>query len=121
VKSESVARANVRPTIVRTNPLRLVLTAFVFWTELAVAESAAVVQQATAWRSQHEREILQEFSDLLAIPNLASDTPNIERNAAAIRALCEKRGLTTQLLTLEGAPPIVVADLAAPNAKRTIA
>ena len=35
----------------------------------------------TDWRAQHEREILQEFSDLLAIPNLASDTPNIQRNA----------------------------------------
>jgi len=82
---------------------------------------AAISQKATTWRKQHEHEILQEFSDLLAIPNLASDKPNIERNATAIRALCEKRGLTTQLLTLEGAPPIVVADLTASEAKRTIA
>src|SRR6266404_1103499 len=35
--------------------------------------------------------------------------------------MCEKRGLVVKLLTLEGAPPVVVADLAAPNAKRTIA
>ena len=35
--------------------------------------------------------------------------------------MCEKRGLTTKLLALEGAPPLVVANLAAPNAKRTIA
>ena len=85
------------------------------------ADSAAVAQEARTWRQQHEREILEEFSDLLAIPNLASDAPNIQRNAAAIQALLEKRGLTTQLLTLEGAPPIVVGDLAAPGAKRTIA
>jgi acetylornithine deacetylase/succinyl-diaminopimelate desuccinylase-like protein len=85
------------------------------------AEPAAVAQKATAWRAQHEREILAEFSDLLAIPNLASDTPNIERNVAAIRAMCEKRGLTTRFLTVEGAPPIVIADLPAPQAKRTIA
>jgi acetylornithine deacetylase/succinyl-diaminopimelate desuccinylase-like protein len=85
------------------------------------AEPAPIAQQAQAWRRQHEHEILQEFSDLLAIPNLASDIPNIERNAAAIRGLCEKRSLTTQLLSLEGALPIVVADLVAPNAKRTIA
>src|SRR5947199_347128 len=51
----------------------------------------------------------------------AGDTPNIRRNADAIRALCEKRGLTTKLLTLEGAPPIVVADLSNANAKRTVA
>ena len=85
------------------------------------AGSAAVANEAGTWRAQHEREILQEFSDLLAIPNLANDTPNIQRNAAMIRAMLEKRGLTTQLLTLDDAPPIVVGDLTVPNAKRTIA
>ena len=70
---------------------------------------------------QHEREILHEFSDLLAIPNLANDAPNIQRNAALIEAMLQKRGLKTQLLTLDGAPPIVVGDLTAPGAKRTIA
>jgi acetylornithine deacetylase/succinyl-diaminopimelate desuccinylase-like protein len=85
------------------------------------AEPAAVANQARAWRITHEKEILAEFAELLSIPNLASDTPNIQRNAEAIRALCEKRGLTTKLLKLEGAPPVVIADLAAQNAKRTIA
>ena len=80
-----------------------------------------IANEVRAWRAQHEREILQEFSDLLAIPNLASDAPNIKRNAAMIRAMLEKRGLTTQLLTLDNAPPIVVGDLTVPNAKRTIA
>ena len=82
---------------------------------------ADVANQTRAWRSSHDREILAEFAELLSIPNLASDAPNIRHNAEAIRALCEKRGLAARLLTLEGAPPIVVADLATPNAKRTIA
>ena len=82
---------------------------------------ADVANQTRAWRSSHDREILAEFAELLSIPNLASDAPNIRLNAEAIRALCEKRGFATRLLSLEGAPPIVVADLAAPNAKRTIA
>ena len=73
------------------------------------------------WRLNHERDIITEFADLLSIPNLASDSANIQRNAEAIRALCEKRKLTTQLLTLDGAPPVIVADLVSPNAKRTIA
>src|SRR5436190_14411966 len=85
------------------------------------AEPAAVANQTRAWRIEHEKQILGEFAELLSIPNLASDQPNIQRNAEAIRALCEKRGLTVKLLTIEGAPPVVVADLAAPNAKRTIA
>ena len=90
-------------------------------TKFAAADPGLVAKQTRDWRTRHEHEILAEFSDLLAIPNLASDTPNIERNANAIRTMFEKRGLTTQLLTHEGAPPIIVADLIVPGAKRTIA
>jgi acetylornithine deacetylase/succinyl-diaminopimelate desuccinylase-like protein len=74
-----------------------------------------------AWRAAHEKAILAEFADLLAIPNLATDAANIERNAAAIRAMCDRRGLATRVLTTEGAPPLLVADLAAPGPARTIA
>ena len=87
----------------------------------AFADPAAVAKQTRDWRAAHEREILTEFVDLLSIPNLAADTPNIQRNAEKIRALCEKRGLTTKLLTIEGAPPVVVADISVPGSKRTIA
>jgi len=87
----------------------------------ALAEPAAVAKQTRAWRAADEREILTEFIELLSIPNLATDAPNINRNAQAIRAMCEKRGLTVKLLTIEGAPPVVVADLSAPGSKRTIA
>src|SRR3954462_4290 len=86
-----------------------------------LAETPSGAKATKTWRTNHEREILAEFSDLLGIPNLASDKSNIQRNAEAIRALCEKRGLKVKLLTLEGAPPIVVADFIAPNARRTIA
>jgi acetylornithine deacetylase/succinyl-diaminopimelate desuccinylase-like protein len=85
------------------------------------ADPASVANQARAWRIAHEKQILGEFAELLSIPNLASDTPNIQRNAEAIKALCEKRGLTAKLVTMDGAPPVVVADLVTPNAKRTIA
>ena len=97
--------------------LLLVSVPFVF----GAFDPATIAQQTTAWRMQHEREILAEFSDLLALPNLASDAPGIRRNADLIRGMLEKRGLTTRLLTLEGAPPIVVGDLGAPGAHRTIA
>lgn len=87
----------------------------------ANADPAAVAKQTRTWRADHEREILAEFAELLSIPNLANDAPNIQRNAEAIRAMCEKRGLATKLLTVEGAPPVVVANLSVPEAKRTIA
>src|SRR5438093_846886 len=87
----------------------------------AFADPATVAKQARTWRTSHEREILAEFADFLSIPNLANDGPNIRRNADAIRAMCEKRGLVTKLLTVEGAPPVVLADLTVPDAKRTVA
>jgi acetylornithine deacetylase/succinyl-diaminopimelate desuccinylase-like protein len=90
-------------------------------TTAVAADPGTVASQARAWRAQHEREIIAEFTALLAIPNLASDATNIQKNAAAVRALLEKRGLTTRLLTLDGAPPIVVGDLAVPGRTRTIA
>src|SRR5690349_22197816 len=47
----------------------------------AAARCVAAVAEARAWRQAHEREILAEFATLLAIPNVASDSANIERNA----------------------------------------
>ncbi len=86
----------------------------------AVADPAAIARDARAWRVKHEQKVIAELAELAAIPCLASDLPNIERNAAALKTLCEKRGLTVQLLRLENVPPIVVADLRA-GADKTIA
>jgi acetylornithine deacetylase/succinyl-diaminopimelate desuccinylase-like protein len=100
-----------------------VLTAIIFLctAALCAAEPGVVGKQTRAWRTQHEREILAEFAELLTIPNIAGDQPNIERNVKAIRAMLEKRGAATQLLTLDGASPIVVADIKVPESHRTIA
>ena len=88
---------------------------------LAILFAADAHAQAREWRVAHEREILREFVDLLALPNLAEDAPNIARNVAALKAMLERRGLAVRVLALEGAPPLVVGDVAAPGATRTIA
>lgn len=69
----------------------------------------------------HQAEILAEFEQLLAIPNLASDKPNIERNAAVIADMFTRRGATTKLLRIEGAPPVVLVSILNPHARQTIA
>ena len=101
--------------------MRSALVALLVMTLPRASESATAAEQARSWRAQHEREILAEFADLLVLPNVASDLPDVQRNAEAIRTLCEKRGLQVQLLTIEGAPPIVLADFPAAGAQRTIA
>jgi acetylornithine deacetylase/succinyl-diaminopimelate desuccinylase-like protein len=103
---------------------KLVFAAVIFLlgaSALDAAEPGVVARQTNAWRAQHEREILAEFTELLAIPNIAGDQANIDRNVKAIRAMLEKRGLKTRVLTLDGASPIVVADIRVPESHRTIA
>ncbi len=77
-------------------------------------------RMARDYRSHHEREIVTEFMDLLAIPNVASDTVNIERNANALVTMFTRRGAEARLLRLEGAPPLVLATLPGHNAKTTV-
>ena len=83
---------------------------------LAPHEAASAARD---WRTKHEKEIVAELAALVAIPNLASDQPNIERNAAAIQAAFIKRGVLAKLLTLEGAPPLILATLPVKGAKST--
>jgi acetylornithine deacetylase/succinyl-diaminopimelate desuccinylase-like protein len=68
----------------------------------------------------HEPRILREFAELLALPNVASDTVNIRRNAEHIRDRLERRGLTARLLDGAGGPPAVYAERRTPGAKRTL-
>ena len=79
------------------------------------------VDAARRHRVAHEQAIVDELVQFLAIPNVASDTPNIEKNAEALVAMLARRGLEARLLRVEGAPPLVVADLVSPRATRTIA
>lgn len=84
-------------------------------------DPAAAAHAARTYRTQHEAEILAEFTELLAIPNLASDRVNIEKNAVAIAEMFKRRGAATKLLRIEGAPPVVIATVGVPKAKSTIA
>jgi len=79
-----------------------------------------VSHKAREFRVANEQAILKELVEFLAIPNLASDTPNIEKNAAAIQAMFAKRQVESRLLRVAGAPPLVIADLRAPRATKTI-
>jgi acetylornithine deacetylase/succinyl-diaminopimelate desuccinylase-like protein len=86
----------------------------------ADAPAAAVRAKVRAWRQANEVAIVREFVDLLAIPNLASDGPNIRRNADHIVALMKRRGIQARLLDAAGGPPAVYGELKAPGATRTV-
>jgi acetylornithine deacetylase/succinyl-diaminopimelate desuccinylase-like protein len=86
----------------------------------ALAQIDPAVQAARQWRQQHETAILQEFSSLLAIPNVTSDRENIRRNAEAIVQLMERRGIAARLISAPDANPLVFGELRTSGATRTI-
>jgi acetylornithine deacetylase/succinyl-diaminopimelate desuccinylase-like protein len=81
---------------------------------------STVTQEVREYRIAHEAEILNELRDLLALPNVASDRENIERNANHIVAMLEARGAIARLLRVEGSPPAVLGQLDADGATRTV-
>jgi acetylornithine deacetylase/succinyl-diaminopimelate desuccinylase-like protein len=74
------------------------------------------------YRRAHEHEILAEFLELLAIPNIASDRENIRRNAAAILTMMQRRKLQPRLLETPdpSVPPVVYGEWKTPGANRTL-
>jgi acetylornithine deacetylase/succinyl-diaminopimelate desuccinylase-like protein len=87
---------------------------------VAPRPAAQVVQEVRSYRMENEERIVRELSEFLAIPNIASDTPNIQKNAAHLVELLEARGIETHLLSIAGRGPVVFGKLEAPGAKRTV-
>ena len=90
---------------------------------LLLVQSTALAQNPVReYRKAHEHEILKEFMDLLAIPNVASDQDNIRRNAAALLAMMQRRKLQPRLLEAsdKSAPPAVYGEWKTPGATRTL-
>ena len=81
---------------------------------------AAVRAAVRRHRESREAEIAREFADLLAIPNVASDSANIRRNATALIEMMRRRGVTARTLDGEGGPPAVYGELRSPGATRTV-
>ncbi|HET6629545.1 MAG TPA: M20/M25/M40 family metallo-hydrolase [Woeseiaceae bacterium] len=85
----------------------------------AETDITAIQASIDAWRADREAAILEDFVELLSIPNVATSLPDMQRNAAHIVGLLEARGFTTQVLRAGGAP-YVYAELPAPGAAGTV-
>ncbi len=75
---------------------------------------------ARKFRETHERAILDEYFQLLAIPNIASDQVNIRRNADFIVAILKKRGVDAKLVEAPDVNPVVFGEIRIPGATRTL-
>ena len=83
------------------------------------ADLASVQAAIDTWRADHEAAILEDFVELLSIPNVASNLSDMKRNAGHIRGLLEQRGFSTRILSAGGAP-YVYAELSVPGAAETV-
>ncbi|AHG89293.1 peptidase M20 [Gemmatirosa kalamazoonensis] len=105
----------------RLRPLALLAALTVARIAAAQTPGARARAAAETYRDAHEGTILREFSDLLALPNVARDSADIRRNADFLLAMLGKRGFTnTRLLTVPGGPPAVYGELPSPGATRTL-
>jgi hypothetical protein len=86
---------------------------------VSIPKPQATASIAREYRKSHEAGIIRELSGLLAIPNVASDTVNIRRNAAALIEMMSRRGIEARLLEGSG-PPAIFGELKTPGAIRTV-
>ncbi len=93
-----------------------------YLTVLMIAITVSGQTRVRDYRRAHERQIIEEFTRLLAIPNLASDRENIRRNAAFISEMMQRRGLNPRLLETKSKenPPAVYGEWNVPGATRSI-
>jgi acetylornithine deacetylase/succinyl-diaminopimelate desuccinylase-like protein len=105
----------------RTGAAAAAALSFLALPPAAIAETDLTSVQAAIddWRADREAVILEDFVELLSIPNVASSLPDMERNAEHIVGLLEQRGFRTERLRAGGAP-YVYAELPVPGATETI-
>lgn len=87
---------------------------------LLVVGAQTPVASVRAYRSAYEREIIGELVDALSIPNVASDSINISRNAARLTDMMARRGIQAVRLLGGNGPPVIFGELKTPGATRTI-
>ncbi|MBS1829077.1 MAG: M20/M25/M40 family metallo-hydrolase [Acidobacteria bacterium] len=98
-----------------------VLLLFVVANILAFSDQGNVaVQAARIWRMTNERPIIDQFFQLLSMPNVASNLDAMKNNAEAIRKMMEQRRIRTELIQLDGAPPLIFGEVATPGATQTV-
>ena len=76
----------------------------------AMFGQANAVLSAREYRIANENRLAQQFIEFLSMPNVASDTPNIVRNADCLIDMMRKSELKPRLLTLtdKTVPPVEI-------------
>jgi len=106
--------------ILRAAEIVLVATALGVPANAQKTSPADAAKAVREYREANEDRIVRELREFLALPNVASDTANIQKNADRLQVMLEARGIETHLLSIEGRGPVVFGKLETPGAKRTV-
>jgi len=85
----------------------------------AAQTGADLRARVAAWVRAQQPALVNELVELLSIPNVAADRPNIRRNARHLEQMLARRGFAAELLETDG-NPLVYGELRVPGATRTI-
>lgn len=101
---------------------RSALYAFILLASISASHAQGQSVAIRQYRTANEHRILREFLELLAIPNVASNSDGIAKNAAFISKMMESRGIAARHLygPDKSAPPLLYGELLTPGAKQTI-
>ncbi|MBS1610977.1 MAG: M20/M25/M40 family metallo-hydrolase [Bacteroidetes bacterium] len=80
-------------------------------------------QKVRQYTKTNQVKLIEEYTNFLSIPNIASDSANIRRNTDFIMKMMNDRGIKAELLfgRSAGANPAVFGKVTVKNAKQTIA
>jgi hypothetical protein len=80
------------------------LIAAILASPLALIAQTTPPQAAKAYTTPRQSKLTQQFSDFLAIPNVAADPANLRRNAEFLVAQLQQRGAEAKLLNRSRSP-----------------
>lgn len=93
-----------------------------FLSLITIAQTSDL-EKIRSYREKNEPAIYNDFISFLKIPNVATDTANIGRNADFLLQLMRSKGIEhPQLLEVDGKniPPVVYGEVNVPGAEKTI-
>ena len=94
--------------LIVTLAFRIIAGACIGITFAAAATAGSLSEQITAASQKN----FAEYLDLLAIPNVADEPSDVQKNAAFLEQSFQKRGFKTHLLNNAAQRPLVLAELA---------
>ncbi|MFQ5930744.1 MAG: M20/M25/M40 family metallo-hydrolase [Acidobacteriota bacterium] len=85
----------------------------------SLGDSRTAARAAREYVRSSQHKIVRELVDLLSIPNVSFDLPNIQKNARHIVDLLRERGVHVRILEMD-VSPLVYGELTVPGATRTL-